>query len=282
MRNDLVAPGRHDCGRAPRGETAGGFGIERDEVSWTLLVRSCRLHETPSISMMPVESREVRAPLLVGGTTIVTRRVFVCFPEIDRVTLMDIIIFDKLIDVALGLVTTFAGIFLVYATARPRVEFDSKLRVSRRRSGQDRYRAGIRVKNRLLPVTHLEVRAHFRVRFEQRETMIPVPLSRSEWFDLRQPPGVRDWNAVPRLVLDEIDWDRHLPPERSRAVSRVKVEDIMRELDAKLFVTVLATSAVFGVSKVFRTSYVAADIADSPPRASSSLAAPVPVPAPRP
>jgi hypothetical protein len=173
---------------------------------------------------------------------------------------MDNFMWDKLIDVALGLITTFLGIFLVYVTARPRVEFNPLLRVSRRRSGEDRYRIGIRVKNRFLPVTHLEVRAHFLVKFDKRETMIPIPLSRSEWFDLRQPAGVLDWNAVPRLVLDEVDWARHLPPERRRPSSRKKVEDIMQELDATLSVTVLATSAVFGVSKVFNTSYVEADI----------------------
>ncbi|MBH0053619.1 hypothetical protein I6E74_05460 [Salinibacterium sp. SWN139] len=176
---------------------------------------------------------------------------------------MTVDFWDKLLDIPLGLATTFIGIYLVYLSARPRVEFNNVIGASHRRHENRRYRIILRVNNRLLPVTYLQVRAALNVASPGRQTAVPIPLSRDTWFGVRRPKKSSLWNATPRLLLDEIDWCRHLPPRLSPPKYGKNLEVIMRDLNADLIVTVLATSAVFGVSKVYRHVYTFKDITET-------------------
>lgn len=168
-----------------------------------------------------------------------------------------------LYDIGVGLVTTFLGIFVVYVFARPRILFSERVIVSRRQSGKDRYRIRFKTLNRFLPVVHLQVKAWVSIPTPGRATSVPVPLSREEWFEVRSPRSVKKWTAVPRLLLDEIAWRRHLPPEISTPGTGQSIEDYLRDRDARIIVTVLATSAVFSVSCAHRQSYRWADFTDS-------------------
>lgn len=162
-----------------------------------------------------------------------------------------------LIDAILSLPLTVAGIFFTYLMARPRIKFDHLVRRSRRPYGDDRFRIRLKAKNHYLRVSHLQVEAALRIKRNGRHTSIPVPLSRSEWFSVREPRDKDKWNFAPRLLLDEVEWARHLPPGMGPPMESGDLPSVMREIDAKLTVYVLATSSIFGIVKAFRLDYSA-------------------------
>jgi len=161
---------------------------------------------------------------------------------------------DKAIDVGIGVLATLVGIVLIYVVARPRVIFGDAIRVSRRRDGRDRFRVLINVAGRRLRVVELRITARILVSNGIRQTSIPVPLSRDLYLDVRRPKR-GGWHVATRLILDDVDWRRFLPPELPRPARPRDLTAVLEQLDATLAVTVIATSAMFGVVSVQQRYY---------------------------
>lgn len=157
-------------------------------------------------------------------------------------------------DLVVGVIGAFLGVLAIYAVAKPRLEFGRKFGVSVRPDSSRRFRVKVRSTNRHLQVTSLTVISHFSIARFGRGTSIPVPLSRSEWFGVRSSRNSKAWAATPRLRLENIAWRDHLPNDMAPP-TQDDLSTIFDELDAKLFVTVIASSAVFGVTTVERRSY---------------------------
>lgn len=173
---------------------------------------------------------------------------------------------DKALDVVVGLVSTLVAIGVTYLLARPRVEIRDHVRRGIRADGSTRYGLGVRNRGPL-HLTHMHVVAIISIRGQGRWTSVPLPLSRAEWWGVAPRPRVgprtwshprgepRGWDAVPRLLLHEVDWSRHLPPGITAPGVETSLPDLLRELDAKLTVTVVTTTTVFGVARITRRSF---------------------------
>lgn len=157
-------------------------------------------------------------------------------------------------DLIIGVVATLIGILVVYAVARPRIEFSDNVYASRNPNGTFRYGIRVRPRNRLLILSELRITAHLLMGPEGRRTSVPVPLSRDTWRDLRRARNRNAWPASPQLFLKEIEWKRYLtrnkPPQRAR-----RLESILHEKNADLVITVVAVSTIFAVTSVTTHHY---------------------------
>lgn len=189
--------------------------------------------------------------LIVDGQNVLHRGV----AQMDEDWMLNIAV-----DVGVGIFSTFCAVLLVYAIARPRFAFDPNMRVTRRATG-DRY--GVRIRNSgVIPILTLRAEAFLILR-GGRGTSVPIPLSRDTWTNIRR---AQSWRPAPRLLMEEINWKRHLPHRSAPRGSRL--EDVMIELDAKLFVRVTAVSSIFSVAVVRHHAYGPGDrelTADSGP-----------------
>lgn len=159
-----------------------------------------------------------------------------------------------LADLIIGTIAAFCAILLVYALARPRLQFDTNMQVTRLAKG-DRY--GVRVRNSgRIPILTMRAEAFLilNVLNASRSTAVPIPLSRDTWSNVRRADS---WRASPRLLIDEINWSRHLPHSQYPSTSRL--EEVMSELGAKLYVRVTASSSIFSVAVVKFYAYAPAD-----------------------
>lgn len=156
-----------------------------------------------------------------------------------------------LTDLVVGIIATFFAILLVYALARPRLGFDTSMQVTRRAMG-DRY--GVQVRNSgRIPILTMRAEA-FLILDAGRGATVPIPLSREIWSNVRRADS---WRASPRLLIDEINWSRHLP--HLPHPSSTRLEEAMSELGAKLYVRVTASSSIFSVTVVKFHAYTPAD-----------------------
>lgn len=167
---------------------------------------------------------------------------------------------DKILDVGLGIVTTFLGIVVIYGIARPSIELGAAVGASRQ-GRATRYRVTVRSRG-TLPLASMRIIAGINVKYEKRTTTVPVPLSRSEWTGLRR--RKKGWHAVPRLLLSEVQWKRHLPPSvRVPRRLRSSLPELLEFLDGELVITVISTSEAFGVTTTKRRRYSRGDVRPS-------------------
>ncbi|MBD8661495.1 hypothetical protein IFT72_15000 [Frigoribacterium sp. CFBP 8754] len=160
------------------------------------------------------------------------------------------LVLDKLVDVVVGIGTTVLGILIVYAIARPRVEFAQSVQLERR-PGFDRY--GLLIRGTGI-VRIMTMRAEVFLQVPgRRHTSVPIPLSRDTWTNVRR--NRRRWRAAPRLLLNEVDWARHLPGRVLPPGSMGQLETVMENMNAKLFVRITATSNIFSVTTVRTRRY---------------------------
>ena len=180
---------------------------------------------------------------------------------------------DKLLDVGIGLLSTFLGILLVYLLAKPRIEFDEIINRTRaysalkspRRSVLFRsktpknVRYGVRLRNKgRIRIQTMSVEAWLNIPNSIRHTSIPVPLSRTVWTNFAQTKGL--WRASPKFLLRHIDWSRNLPEHLSPPRRDASLEEIMRLYNATLFVRATATSTLFAVTVIRSRKYRVPDI----------------------
>lgn len=170
------------------------------------------------------------------------------------------VLLDKTVDVALGIVATFLGVVLVYLTTRPRIGIENVVREKRLTSRRPRVRYNIRARNTGL-TRIMEMRASAILVFagENRFISIPVPLSRDLWTNVKRTTSFR---ATPRLVIDEVAWDRYVNKPTAKRLRRMSLPEIMRVLDARIYFRITAVSSVFGVANVTTRRFTADDVRD--------------------
>lgn len=170
------------------------------------------------------------------------------------------VVADKVVDVGVGVGTTFLGILLVYVLTRPNVMFGDCIQVSRRRDGRDRFRVLVNNGSYLFPIVELRVMARLVVYVGVRGTAIPVPLSRDSYFDVRRSRASSAWFVEARLRMSDVDWNRYLPPDYRRPSRPRDLAVVLDELEARLVVTTVAVSSIFGTTRVQSRSYFARDM----------------------
>lgn len=170
------------------------------------------------------------------------------------------VLIDKTVDIGLGIVATFLGVVLVYLTTRPRIGIEDVVRERRLPSRRPSVRYNIRARNRGL-TRIMEMRASAILVFvgESRSITIPVPLSRDLWTNVKRSTKFR---ATPRLVIDEVAWDRYVDKPTARSLRRMSLPETMRALDASIYFRITAVSSVFGVANVTTRRFTADDIRD--------------------
>jgi hypothetical protein len=166
---------------------------------------------------------------------------------------------NKVIDVGVAIVSTVLGIILIFAAAQPRVEFGDVVSRSRRGKGL-RYGLQIRGLGRI-PIQEMRVYAALLVP-TVRQTTVFVPLSRDLWTNVRRRKNKEKWRAVPRLLLDDVEWKKVLPPGLPRPKKGAQLEEVMRTLNADLLVRVTATSFLFAVTAIRIRRYSVDEIHD--------------------
>lgn len=170
------------------------------------------------------------------------------------------VLLDKTVDVGLGIVATFLGVVLVYLAARPRIGIEDVVRERRVTPRRHRLRYNIRARNKG-PTRIMEARASAILVFagESRSISIPVPLSRDLWTNVKRSTKFR---AAPRLVIEEVAWDRYVDKPTARRLRRMSMPEMMRALDASIYFRITAVSSVFGVANVTTRRFTADDIRD--------------------
>lgn len=171
---------------------------------------------------------------------------------------------DKVIDLAIGVIATFLGVMLVYLATKPKVLFDENLSYSLNPDGRTRrYRIRMNPAKRW-PRIHMRVSVALVVPGKHRSVDVPIPLSGDEWLNARRSKRPGLYWATPRLRLAEIEWRRYLPHGTATPRARKDLPAMMRELNAKLQVTVQAESTIFAVRRVSKHWYLADQIAPAP------------------
>lgn len=163
-----------------------------------------------------------------------------------------------LVDAIVGLVTTIVGVLLTFWAFAPKIRFDDNVR-SVRRGERIFYRVRLRNAARL-PLYNVEVTAYFLVRGPARSTSVPVPLSTGHHQVLRrQRRG--SWQT-PRLLLDEVNWARHLPATQRALEDPTDLRAVLEAYEARLIVEVSGSSAIFGVTGAKVARYSASQLAE--------------------
>lgn len=167
---------------------------------------------------------------------------------------------DKTADMAIGVFATFLGVLVLYRVARVPVKFDDRIQVSSR-NGRLEHHLRFAPWRRWVR-SEIKVTARLRVAVRGRASWIPIPLSTTVYSDARRraASSPRQLWCTPRLLVEEIDWKRHMPRQMRTPRDRKDLESILRSLNARLVVTVETESHIFGVKHVSVHRYWAEDL----------------------
>ena len=162
------------------------------------------------------------------------------------------------VDVAVGIVSTVIGVIITYWIARPWIQLDPVIRSYSDTRGRTYFRVRARSLG-FIRLTHVNVVVAVSVRGPHRTSGVPVPLSKAEW--LGESRRAKTWSFTPRLLLDEVHWKRHLPSGIEPPPTPSDLPGALSAVGGRVFVTVIATSAVFAVSAVRKRYYDIDEIA---------------------
>ena len=169
-------------------------------------------------------------------------------------------------DIAIGLLTTIAGLIIVFYAFSPRLKFGRRIRLTMQ--GEDKkYRAPYR-NNSVWDL--YEVDATVLIRYPSPAEdgvfrLLRVPVD-DELVPLLQRRRRRSKKTgrhpfqLPVLQLTMVDWPEDFPSAAGMDLACPDLEEVLRAAHARLWVIVGATSQFGQIRRVFRRSYGPDDI----------------------